>query len=911
MRRVGLFTVLFFCACNTILSADESYQPKPIPADKAAYSEQQFRREVIEYWEQFPRDYLAVTNDPQEVQAECAQFIKDCGPSVYRFGVTRREETDLLIRCSKLLKRGSKDPLVELLGYWVSSHGAPPVTPQHLRYVAEQADQIEATKYSLMVKAFVMTRAHWLNNSPGTARPGVFKLSEGFQTIAKETLYWIDSDKKDLKRQRWIWVTLVEFFDRLPQKDKESFVELLEKENVGHPWIHAMFVARKNLGSLRLPGLAPGMRSPIVRNTPPVGGAVLDPQQDKNARAAVEAYESALKLAPHFPEPAIELMKLAKQLKLPQSPRYYFDAAVAAQFDYAPAYETYRRLLLADPNLKIEELLDFCRECAATQRFDTIVPLEMLNSLREASDLPKFKEGKESVYARWGIYRELSKLLSQAAESTHYRGQPRSAETAKQAAADQIAVALLAERYERIREFYPQTDEAALDRALTEFPIVGKRAQIIARAMASSTGVPVAAWEEDFAKLTDPNAIADALKDLAQHRAKLGPTDKKGWFDFWEAKLFNAKQLLSEKPLDVKFTADMVEYMTEGEWAAVDERSVRGNSRNDLLIPLPRREEPFEISCDLTINSTSGLTEFYMLFAGNGYAGIDMNRSQTYSYMRGSSGAIKLGYKPDAKKPKTVNIRVRFWPGIYEQDVNGEHIITERVGANVKCDGLVRLKSANKEERERNNVVWSNIRVAPLKTPPPKFDGAARIEFWNKKVKDYALADTYYQRAQAFVDDGKYEEAIPDFERYLKTNPREYFAIENFGECLSKAGKDADAVKLYEEAHKNDTIPSEKSADWIWFIMMCPDPKARNPALAKELSLFLVSQNYEGSPSRHFVHLIQVATDLETKQFELAEKNFVKIKDGYYFSGKYKERFELVKKALAEKKPVSQVTLRP
>jgi hypothetical protein len=57
-----------------------------------------------------------------------------------------------------------------------------------------------------------------------------------------------------------------------------------------------------------------------------------------------------------------------------EMPRLWFDRAVAARFDYIPAYDSLQNALRSRWSGDPEALLAFARECAATRRFDTDVP---------------------------------------------------------------------------------------------------------------------------------------------------------------------------------------------------------------------------------------------------------------------------------------------------------------------------------------------------------------------------------------------------------------------------------------------------------------------------------------------------------------------------------------------------------
>ncbi len=91
---------------------------------------------------------------------------------------------------------------------------------------------------------------------------------------------------------------------------------------------------------------------------------------------ANECYQRAWELHPEYPWPASELVATTALTDGPAAARAWFDRAVKAQFDYVPAYENLLCALRASGRHANERLLAFGRECLATARFDTAVPLQ-------------------------------------------------------------------------------------------------------------------------------------------------------------------------------------------------------------------------------------------------------------------------------------------------------------------------------------------------------------------------------------------------------------------------------------------------------------------------------------------------------------------------------------------------------
>ena len=85
-------------------------------------------------------------------------------------------------------------------------------------------------------------------------------------------------------------------------------------------------------------------------------------------------WEKAYALHPEYPEAATELISVANATGN-GNPRVWFDRAVAAQFDWRPAYYAMVNALLPRWGGSHQAMLAFAKECLDTERFDTPVPV--------------------------------------------------------------------------------------------------------------------------------------------------------------------------------------------------------------------------------------------------------------------------------------------------------------------------------------------------------------------------------------------------------------------------------------------------------------------------------------------------------------------------------------------------------
>ncbi len=113
----------------------------------------------------------------------------------------------------------------------------------------------------------------------------------------------------------------------------------------------------------------------------------------RHLRAARRELEAAYQLHPDLPEAPTAMIEVAMAGYAGRwdTPRRWFDRAVAAQFEYPLAYRCLSRALMPRWGGSHEQMMALARDCLATQRFDTTVPLEYFHTVRliaEDDELP-------------------------------------------------------------------------------------------------------------------------------------------------------------------------------------------------------------------------------------------------------------------------------------------------------------------------------------------------------------------------------------------------------------------------------------------------------------------------------------------------------------------------------------------
>ncbi len=128
---------------------------------------------------------------------------------------------------------------------------------------------------------------------------------------------------------------------------------------------------------------------------PGLGHTVTDEGWAGFARHLEQAREhltEAYRLDPARPEAATQMITVAMggYAAEGQDERYWFDRAVAAQMDWASAYSKFTYALRPRWGGSHQAMYAFALECAATERYDTEVPFELINALIRIEDDESF-----------------------------------------------------------------------------------------------------------------------------------------------------------------------------------------------------------------------------------------------------------------------------------------------------------------------------------------------------------------------------------------------------------------------------------------------------------------------------------------------------------------------------------------
>jgi hypothetical protein len=186
-----------------------------------------------------------------------------------------------------------------------------------------------------------------------------------------------DAGPADELRQKAI--TLAAVFDALTPPRQLDFCKALSERTTADPWLVNLFRGRYEIQA------AWGDRGNGVAATVTGDGWKGFAEHATKARDhLVKAHD----LHPEFPEAAAELITVAMAggERLNITPRAWFEKAVRAQIDYAPAYDKYVYAMYPRWGGSHVDMYRFGIECLETLRFDTGVPQRMWDIVKSIDE---------------------------------------------------------------------------------------------------------------------------------------------------------------------------------------------------------------------------------------------------------------------------------------------------------------------------------------------------------------------------------------------------------------------------------------------------------------------------------------------------------------------------------------------
>lgn len=780
------FTHSLFVTALLVSSGIHAQQPDPIPTGPMAPTRDAFLKVVQAEELRTAAEYAEHTNDPRELRERAKEFLTAGMKAATGLPVEWSREKFHEVG-SKLIEDGSTDPLVIALTLQTQ-----PDFEDYKRIAAECQKAIKDVVEVYEPRQQVLV-IQWCQGTELALSQALWQMRRQKRTKYKherssyELLYdahvrWIEAEADSLDRQRYIWHIMTEFYLNPQAFHGHGLVAVAEKsrENKVHPWMRRMLDAQAKYRA----------------------GRKLWLKRDEGYRPhyddACKEYLAAWKIAPQFPEAATELLQLSRDGHVEGTPREWFDRVVLAEIDHPMAYTYYRTHLRSEG---ADALIAFGEECAASKRYDTKVPFELLECLWAVEN-----HTGENVWARDGIYEKVRDLCQSALQAPKYMGAEHNEQSRAWLNGTQLVLAARANRLEEVPPLWDKTDAATLQRLAQIYRLNTPLPSLKAAAMAAASEPTrlVNVVEGSLAAANNEESLQQAAQQIETAAAQLKPDDPR--VAQWRATLAVYKDFYAGKWAKVTFPADYPKLAGADKWTREDEQTLVARGCQELSLEgLARLPMPLELSMDI---STLEMPE------GVPLAGVQIGPRRPIPNQHGKGSYFGLNGKtrqagvyhyalgkyntPPLKE--TNELRVRVWHGYSELFVNGERM-TAQFEFDFRPTGYVALWVPGPAEG-KPHVRFANVRVRPLDFGPPPGRKAPleRVKYFTARLADEPDNHLYrLDRADANFAAGKLQEAAEDYDQLLKTHKKWQHVILQKGLVHAAAGEHEKAIEQYKK----------------------------------------------------------------------------------------------------------------
>jgi len=692
---------------------------------------------------------------------------------------------------------GSRDPL--LISYYLQSvRVKKPWQAQRL-----YADMLKAIDKK---SSFGYRFAHFKLKTLQLGQTQTLKRSHVNAELANVLLRLLEH--KDLSGRRFIYKEIALLFPKgKPIKEGQKIIEVLSESKDADPWLVNMFIG--------------GGHYRIAWDTRGGGyaGTVNEDAWEKfyeHIEIAHKYYKKAHQLRPEFPEGADHLIGTTRDgASSKHSERYWFDQACKAQFDYTDARASMMWSLRPRWGGSVEKTLAFGLECAATERYDTDMPHELILAIIYA-----YEDGVD-VLGREPIYQALKKVCKGYLDYSDKQYPDYFNHKSWLVAA--------AGKREHLADLKFALED--VDGELKEYPF-GKlnvnRTGILSRLTAlSGSAAPIIEDINDAFADGDIDAewFPDLLEELKEAREKM-PEAAQPYVDSVIANADTASAFESGQWAELKFDSELSGWQVfGGNWKAEESgKSIVLTDKKSKRAQIKWRypvEFPIAIEVDVEHIRVSPEDSKAGIIIGTYYRNSDYGRfffadPKVVGFSNRVGNEIIFGCGKTTVKEKTKGkkkLRLHIWKNHYLLLVNN-HFIMQRHDESFSPHNIVGLGDLLRIPQNQT-VRFSNFRVRKFPIPVPLKKNAKLTKYWDQWLEvdpdnSYAL----YRRGliRGFKDSDPHG-AIADLEASLKLDPLSLdcqFKIGVFSEKLGDFEKaKATYLKILEsspEAYNTNTF---------------------------------------------------------------------------------------------------------
>ena len=635
---------------------------------------------------------------------------------------------------------------------------------------------------------------------------------------------------------------------------------------------------------------------------------------------AARHYRNAHELQPKFPEAADRLISIAKTGHAEKSIWYWFEQAVAAETDYAPAYSNIVSSLQPRWGGSIDQMIEFGRACIASDRYDTMVPFTLARLAIEIRE----EEGLtwEELFKRPGLFDDI--MIS--CDGLLLDGDRIESERSE-VLTTQICFAIAADELSYTATLWEELGDAPLD------PAVLRRFDIQPEYDRSRCH----AYQEYDKELREIRPMTGEMRvnpEVRQRVLKVYQTCadnskdplSKRYLDHWVKLLKMEQDFEDGKWVPLEFDRYNDNWLVRGNWSFnPDDSSMKLKTAGDgwrYLCHRARFPGPKEVHAEVATLQRVTRAFSMAVFIGLGQESTRFWSDSSRQTIGNGNGWTDGWYGIPGPISKERNqIRTKYWsPKAYEIWVDGlRYTINQGPRTEPPDQQHVGVGLFAPESSTGEGVIF-NARVRKLTDPPlPRLsEHGKRIKYFSNLIKKHPKKDYYrFERGLEYYLTSQSKKAIADFEAASKRSPQEHDYHPYFGDLLVRAGRVKEGLAELERSKDSYAATRFLGQAMLAFHLATLEDDAFRDV--KGATKILNTLHSSSIPTMESV-LAQIAVEIETDKLDdAAEHLWVLPNADYnraphqktYMPNRYVDAQMLAKKLLEKKEAAYEFTLLP
>lgn len=845
---------------------------KPLPAEQKGYTHRQYKQDFNRFRRELAEIYRQRTTDAGPVKTMGTLFLlRYCQRSSLLPGAP--DWPELLNEGTQVVNAGSRDPIIlSVTGYTLIVQGRHQEAREMLADAWERFDELG---YPARCRVFP---AMWLRTTAVQTidEPAINRWDD---ESMKALIEWMREEDLSPERLCLVWGQLHSLMwqpMRATVESRKRVYDALADDESIDPWMRHMLSgayhyklawhergkvedrpyreARRNvLEDAELDSSEVKEAAPDQDAEDADGSSTQQPQKTFAELLAIsaESYRAAYDLRPDIPIAANRMIQVALHGGDSDSPRAWFDRAVAEQFDYMDAYAGMMRVLEPAYGGSNEALLAFGVECAETKRYDTNIPWVLL----EVVETIDRTDRDAKIWKRQEVYENCRTVLRGMAAEPN-RSEERCYVYHHTWAKNKLfAIAMRAGNYVHARQSLEALDDVFSANLMYEEKIDISRQKYRVYALSGPGQEQVQEAEKLHDDLQQGAARLDRMTQLLQKARDLDEHPRSRHY------IRNLSQLVQlEREFYVgdwvalNFDENLSTWYNQfGAWDVVDQQTVFGgdmeHDRGTLLQQRAKFPGPYIVECNVDSLFTHAAQHGAGFMIGD-YNNANPLQSKFLAFVADThrntvsfSTPYAFPYVGNYQTPKQVRLRVKIADGYFELYADGHYIASAR-SDRVRTGPTLAIGTPL-WFIESGEVKYSDVRIRQwrLGPPPVESENEARMAYYTKAVKEEPDNPHVWQMLGFMrYEQQDYPAAIEALER---SHALPQFGIigtrEILGDAYMKVSDYGNAsehlIWAVRESHQYDNLDSNKAMNaCAWLFATSPYEHLRNGKYAVSLA---------------------------------------------------------------------------